>query len=89
MNSGAGKEVLGAIIGGLVSYSESHFADEEQLMEKHPYAVINAHKPEHEKLVKQVQDLRQQFKSGHTILTLGVMIFLKDRLIRNIQVQMR
>jgi hemerythrin len=85
MKSGTGKEALGAIIGGLVSYTESHFADEEQLMEKHSYPGMQEHKFEHEKLVKQVQDLHKQFKSGQTILTLGVMMFLKDWLIKHIQ----
>lgn len=85
MKSGTGKEALGLTIGGLISYTESHFADEEHLMEKYAYPNMNEHKFEHEKLVKQVQDLHKQFQSGQTILTLGVMMFLKDWLIKHIQ----
>jgi len=85
MKSGTGKEALGSIIGGLVSYTEYHFADEEQLMKNHSYPNIAEHTFEHEKLVKQVQDLHRQFQSGQTILSLGVMMFLKDWLIKHIQ----
>lgn len=85
MKIGKGNEVLGKILDGLISYTASHFADEERLMGTHAYTGIAAHKVEHEKLVKQVLELQQKFKSGQPILTNTVMMFLKDWLVKHIQ----
>ena len=85
MKVGKGSEVLGKILDGLISYTTSHFADEERLMGTHAYPVIAAHKAEHEKLVKQVLELQQKFKGGQPILTNTVMIFLKEWLVKHIQ----
>jgi hemerythrin len=85
MKIGKGNEVLGKILDGLISYTASHFADEERLMTTHAYPGFSAHKVEHEKLVKQVLELQQKFRSGQPILTNNVMTFLKDWLVKHIQ----
>lgn len=85
MKAGNAKEMLGKTIDGLISYTATHFCDEEQLMTTHAYPEIAAHKDEHERLVKQVLELQQQFNSGQIILTLEVMMFLKDWLMKHIQ----
>lgn len=85
MKIGKGNEVLGKILAGLITYTASHFADEERLMGTHAYPAIYAHKAEHEKLVKQVLELQQKFKAGQPILTSNVMTFLKDWLVKHIQ----
>lgn len=85
MKIGKGNEVLGKILDGLISYTASHFADEERLMGTHAYPAISSHKAEHEKLVKQVLELQQKFKAGQPILTNTVMQFLKDWLVKHIQ----
>ena len=85
MKAGKGTEALGKILNGLISYTATHFADEERMMTTHTYPGMPTHKAEHEKLVKQVLDLQQKFKAGQPILTLEVMKFLKDWLVKHIQ----
>ena len=85
MKAGNGSEAVGKILGELVNYTVTHFADEEQLLSQHAYPDLAAHKLEHENLVQQVLDLQQKFEAGHTILTLNVMMFLKDWLMTHIK----
>jgi len=85
MKEGKGSVVLGKILGGLISYTASHFSDEERLMAQYSFPGLTLHKMEHEKLVKQVLDLQEKFKAGKPILTLDVMNFLKDWLVKHIQ----
>lgn len=85
MKAGKGNEVLGKILNGLITYTATHFADEEKMMAQHAYPDAPAHKNEHGKLVKQVLELQENFKAGKAILTLNVMMFLKDWLVKHIQ----
>ena len=85
MKEGKGHEILGNILNGLITYTATHFADEEKLLAQHYYPELAQHKAIHAELVKQVLELQGKFKSGQAILTLSVMIFLKDWLVKHIQ----
>lgn len=85
MKVGKGSEVLGPILNSLISYTASHFADEEKLMQQHGYPDFAKHKAEHDKLTKQVLDLQKQYQTTKTALSMAVMTFLKDWLVNHIQ----
>lgn len=85
MRVGKGKEVLGPILSSLISYTASHFAEEEKLMQQHGYPDLARHKPEHDKLTRQVLDLQKQYQSNGMVLSMTVMNFLRDWLVNHIQ----
>jgi hemerythrin len=85
MKAGNGSETVAKILGQLVDYTVTHFTDEEQRLSQYAYPDLEAHKSEHEKLVRQVLDLQQKFEAGQAILTINVMMFLKDWLMKHIQ----
>lgn len=85
MKAGKGNQVLGDILKSLISYTQTHFAAEEQVMKQHAYPDFEAHKKEHNALVMQVLDLQKQFQSGKPVLTQSVMTFLRDWLAKHIQ----
>ncbi len=86
VQAGKGKEVLGKTLDGLIDYTKSHFAHEEQYMVKHGYPDLAGHKKEHEDLAKQVLDVQKKYHSGSTAtLSMEVMNFLKNWLIKHIQ----
>jgi hemerythrin len=85
MKAGEGNTMLGVVLQSLISYTGSHFADEEKMMQAHTYPDFAKHKAEHEKLVKQVLELQQKAQAGNSILTMSVMNFLKDWLAKHIQ----
>jgi hemerythrin len=85
MKTGKGNDVLGKILGELITYTASHFSREEALMRKIGYAHYEEHKAEHAKLVASVLDLQAKFKAGSTTLSISVFNFLSDWLRNHIR----
>lgn len=86
MKAGKSKDALGGVLKGLIDYTASHFAAEEKMMREHDYLQTQMHKGEHDKLVKQVLMLQEDFKAGKMMLSMEVMNFLKDWLNTHIAV---
>jgi hemerythrin len=81
-----GKEVLGKILDGLITYTKTHFANEERYMTQHAYPDLKGHKAEHDALAKQVLDVQAKYKGGaSSALNMEVLNFLKGWLVKHIQ----
>ena len=85
MNSGKGRAAISSALSKLIEYTGSHFAYEEDIFDKHNYSGKDAHKEIHRKLVAQVVDFQNQFDSGEKDISLELMEFLKDWLIKHIK----
>ncbi len=85
MKQGKGKDVLGKIINGLITYTETHFASEEKYFDQLNYPETATHKKEHKELAKKVADFEQGFEEGRIHLSMEIMVFLKDWLVEHIQ----
>ena len=66
IDSGDRNEVA-EVLEELVDYTLSHFAFEEDLMERAGYPFCNAHKKVHKLFVKRVADFQQRFELGEDI----------------------
>ena len=84
MGEGVGKDKLGQILSDLINYTRDHFATEERLMQMHAYPDFLAHKSEHERLTEKVMDLQRRFRSNEAGLSIEVMEFLRDWLVKHI-----
>jgi hemerythrin-like metal-binding protein len=84
MRQGHGNEAIGPILDGLVEYTGTHFAHEERLMKETGYAAYDEHKLEHDSLTGQVLEIQAKYRS-HAVLSLEVMSFVKDWLVKHIQ----
>ena len=84
MRSGQGNAILEEILGELVNYTETHFKDEEALMERYGYKDLAAHREKHQTFVKQLQDHQAKFKVSKLGVSVEVMVFLKDWLVKHI-----
>ena len=85
MSSGKSKEAMAVVLDGLVKYTVSHFANEEQYMSRLKYPGELAHKAEHKKLVDQVAKFQKDYQNGQAALSLEIMNFLKSWLTGHIQ----
>ncbi len=85
MKKGKGKEVVGKILDGLVSYTVTHFAAEEKLMAAAGYPKLGEHKAEHQKLISQVSEFQKKFNSGNTAISIDLMTFLTKWLTSHIE----
>ncbi len=69
----------------LVDYTKTHFSFEEKMMRDAGYPGSDHHKELHDKLTKKVISFQEQVKSGHTVISNEIMIFLRDWLTEHIQ----
>jgi len=76
MSEGKGKHVLEEILESLVSYTKSHFRDEERMMEQNGYPDLLDHKAQHVALTRKVLDFQTEFKAGTVGMSIDIMQFL-------------
>ena len=72
------KQVLGQTLADLIDYTHTHFATEERFFAEFDYPDKEAHMAEHRTLSSKVVELKAEFDSGNTAVTLEVMRFLKQ-----------
>ena len=85
MKIGKGNEALGSIFQGIVSYTKTHFAYEEQLMQKFNYPELRSHKQEHQKLISETEALLLKFNQNQAGIATKVGNFLKSWIVNHIQ----
>lgn len=84
MSNGEGKTVLEDILTQLIDYTIVHFKDEESYFDKIDYPQADKHRNEHKDLVEQVMQFKDNYDSGKAGLTIELMLFLKEWLIKHI-----
>ena len=86
VNAGKGKDALGRVLDGLVTYTKTHFAREEEYFKKHGYPDMAAHMKEHHDLATQVLEVQKKWNAGqNAVLSMEVLNFLKNWLLQHIQ----
>jgi len=75
---------MSRIFAELVDCTKAHFATEEAFFQEHGYPAEAAHRDEHRHLAERVIDLKADFDAGNTAVTLEVMRFLRDWLVKHI-----
>jgi hemerythrin len=78
MRAGIGKIVLEQTLANLVTYTQTHFAFEEQLLEAYQYPDLKQHQSEHEALTQSVLKLQSQYRENQVGLTASTSAFLSD-----------
>lgn len=76
MAKGKGRDVLGKIIEGLLSYTQAHFSLEEGFFERTKYPGREPHEQEHENFTRKVSEFRDGFNSGKLGVSVEVMNYL-------------
>jgi len=78
------KNELERIVDELKNYTVTHFKFEEDLFARYGYAETKEHVAQHRKFVDKVLDFEQGLKSGKVTVTMDVMRFLKEWLMKHI-----
>jgi len=86
IGSGDSEKVLRKTLSELVDYTKYHFTAEESLMSQYDYPEYLTHKESHQKLLKTLSDLQQQYavKKGSLTIILKIENFLRHWLINHI-----
>jgi hemerythrin-like metal-binding protein len=76
MRNKKGKEALGHVLKELKDYTNYHFKYEEKEFEKFGYPQAEAHRKEHDDLIRQVEELIGQFQKDRLGISIDVLDFL-------------
>jgi methyl-accepting chemotaxis protein/methyl-accepting chemotaxis protein-1 (serine sensor receptor) len=84
MNAGQGRLVTYELLKGLLEYTETHFRDEEQLMQRSGYPEFDAHRAKHDALTGKVREFAAELEAGRANVSVELMTFLRDWLYNHI-----
>jgi len=84
MHTGRGQDVLRDVVNRMIAYATSHFAREERCMLDCSYAGFREHKEEHDEFCDKTVDLFERLSTGRLVLSLEVIMFLRDWLTHHI-----
>jgi len=85
MIMGNGDKVLGMIFNAVLSYTATHFADEEAMLASYNYPALASQHQEHENFVKHILVYRDKFQSGSALISMDVLELLKAWLENHLQ----
>jgi hemerythrin len=81
-----GEEVILAIIDKLHAYADTHFRDEEDLLERNDYPGKVDHVVEHREFIAKLDELRERFHSNSEVLTVHIRNFLLSWFFNHIRI---
>jgi hemerythrin len=84
MSQGKSKEIMHTVLGELSNYVITHFATEEKLMKQLGYEDYDYHKQEHKFFIDKINEFKMKFSTGDATISLEVLNFLKDWLLKHI-----
>ena len=84
MMVGKGKEVMGDVLKSLLTYTKTHFSEEERQLKIQQYPDYERQVKEHEIFVQQIADLQKKHAAGNAAITLTTLNFLRDWLQKHI-----
>jgi hemerythrin len=85
MRMGKGQDVVNQVVTELLDYTNTHFQDEEALLQKANYPQLEAHQEMHRIFVKKVQSLQSQAQMGKRVNAAQLLSLIRDWLVNHIQ----
>ena len=78
MKNRQGKEVLTEILDEMYEYTQTHFEDEEEIMDEYGYPKSSAQKKKHDAYVEKIDEFRSQVENGKLLVSRKVYNYLQD-----------
>ena len=79
------QEVLEELFVGVLEYTQTHFADEEELLKHANYPDLDQQIKAHKELIQKMHELKQQFTAKNFGVTMDLMKVMTDWLIHHIR----
>jgi hemerythrin len=84
MRLGQGSSKAPEVLKAVIDYTQSHFANEEQYMQRAGYADFAIHKAQHVQLTTQVNQMMMDLQDKKLALSLNLLSFMKQWLTKHI-----
>lgn len=83
----ADKESLAGLIAGLVNYTKTHFASEENFMQQIGFPGIENHKKEHQAFIAKAEEFQKKQLEGKLMVSVEVTNFIKNWITHHIKTE--
>ncbi len=87
MKKGEGNNVMGQILDELTDYTKNHFKYEEDRFARFGYELKDEHMRFHREFVSKVEGFQSDFKNNKGMLSMKVISFLRDWLLKHIKTE--
>lgn len=84
MYAGKGRNALENVLSSLISYTQTHFLNEEKIMISNGYPGYLEHKRIHKKMTEKVLEMYKQFQNDKISSPVQISNFLKNWLLKHI-----
>ncbi len=84
MKDEEGSAKVEKIIDGLVSYAETHFSREVEMLRKFSYPELDGHMVKHDLLVARLKELSEKYRHGEFTVVMDLLTLAKDWLVEHI-----
>lgn len=78
MSKGKANDVMLRVLAELASYTKTHFAAEEKLLQSKNYPDLKDHQAQHQKFIEKVGQFQKEFAGGKITISSEIMNFLRD-----------
>ncbi len=85
MHERKAKDVMGKILEELKAYTKYHFTTEEKSFEKYNYSEKILHTKKHNELIKQLDEIMEQYNAGSMTISIPLLNFLNKWISEHIQ----
>ncbi|MCK5237372.1 MAG: hemerythrin family protein [Deltaproteobacteria bacterium] len=85
MSEGKAGDVMSKVVSNLLDYTNTHFRDEEKMLEKVNYAELAKQKEQHKIFTDKVEEIKVGIEASSISAPLQTMSFLKDWLANHIK----
>jgi hemerythrin len=82
---GSGREQVSEVMDRLIEFTRMHFWSEEQLMEKHDFPGLAAHRTEHQRILAQILQSSQRLRHGEKMWMRPLLHFLRESYAEHIE----
>jgi hemerythrin len=85
MDARDGDSAAPQVLDRVIQYTETHFADEERLMDRYQFPKLAEHTAAHAQLTQQAKQLQADVMAGKRLICISVLMFLKNWIETHIQ----
>jgi hemerythrin len=82
---GSGREQVSEVLDRLIEFTRMHFWSEEQLMEKHDFPGLAAHRTDHQRILSQILHSSHRMQHGEKMQMRPLLHFLRESYFEHIE----
>ena len=82
---GRARDEVSELLNRLIEFTRMHFSSEERLLEQHGYPGASAHRDEHQRLLRQVEEAALRTQQNDDVHMQSLLLFLREWYLKHVE----